>query len=146
MTKLTDAQLMVLSQAAAREDGAAVAPPKMNRAAAAKVGSSLIARKLMREIRCKPGMPVWREAENGRPASVIITRAGRVAIGVDRVAKTNQPALDKGSDEKAVGRRPSVAAPRPGSKQALVVGMHKARRSRPWLKPPAGCRTRREQP
>ena len=66
MTKLTDAQLIVLSKAAARDDGAGVVPPRMNKAAAAKVGSSLAARKLMREIRSKPGMPVWREDEQGR--------------------------------------------------------------------------------
>ena len=45
MAKLSDTQLIVLSNAAAREDGAAVVPPKMNRAVAAKVGSSLVARK-----------------------------------------------------------------------------------------------------
>ncbi len=43
MAKLTDIQLIVLSKAAAREDGLAILPPKMNRVAAAKVGSSLIA-------------------------------------------------------------------------------------------------------
>ena len=53
MLKLTDSQLIVLSKAAARDDGAAVAPQGMGKAAAAKVGSSLVARKLMREIRCK---------------------------------------------------------------------------------------------
>jgi hypothetical protein len=36
----------------------------IGKAAAAKVGSSLVARKLMREIRAKPGMPVWREDLN----------------------------------------------------------------------------------
>ena len=65
MAKLTDSQLIVLSKAAAREDGAAVVPPKLNKAAAAKIGSSLIGRKLMREIRSKPGMPIWRADENG---------------------------------------------------------------------------------
>jgi hypothetical protein len=43
---LTDTQLIVLSKAARREDKAAVAPPGLNKAAAAKVGSSLAARKL----------------------------------------------------------------------------------------------------
>ena len=38
MTKLTDTQLMVLSKAAAREDGAAVVPPRINKAAVVKVG------------------------------------------------------------------------------------------------------------
>ena len=58
MAKLTDAQLIVLSKAAAREDGLAIVPPKMNKAASSKVGSSLVARKLMRELKSKPGMPV----------------------------------------------------------------------------------------
>jgi hypothetical protein len=40
--KLTDNQLIVLSKAAAREDGAAVLPLTMNKAAAVKVGSGLI--------------------------------------------------------------------------------------------------------
>ena len=123
MAKLSDRQLMVLSNASAREDGAAVVPPKMNRAAAAKVGSSLIARKLMREARTKSGMPAWRADENGRSVSLVITRAGRDAICVDSAAKTYQPVANKGSDAEADGRHPVGAAPRAGSKQALVVEM-----------------------
>ena len=42
MTMLTDTQLIVLSKAAAREDAAAIVPPKINKAAAAKIGSRLI--------------------------------------------------------------------------------------------------------
>ena len=86
MTKLTDTKLMVLSKAAAREDGAAVVPLRINKAAAVKVGSSLIGRKLMREIRSKPGMPVWRADEDGRSMSVVIMRAGRDAILASNVA------------------------------------------------------------
>ena len=41
MAKLTDTQLIMLSQAAARDDGIAVVPAKMNKAAALKVGASL---------------------------------------------------------------------------------------------------------
>ena len=51
MPNLTDTQLIVLSNAAARDDGTAVAPSGLNKAAVAKVASSLIARKLMREMR-----------------------------------------------------------------------------------------------
>jgi hypothetical protein len=54
MTKLTETQLMVLLKALARQDGVGVVPPRMNKAAAAKVGSSLVARRLMREVRAKP--------------------------------------------------------------------------------------------
>ena len=73
----------MLSKAAARDDGIAVIPAKMNKAAALKVGASLLARKLMRELRSKPGMPVWRDDDGGRSISLMITRAGRDAIGVD---------------------------------------------------------------
>jgi acyl-CoA reductase-like NAD-dependent aldehyde dehydrogenase len=91
MPKLTDNQLIVLTKAAARDDGVAVAPHGMGKAAAAKIGSSLVARKLMRESRSKPGMPVWREAE-GKNISLVITRAGRDAIGCE-VAWNKNPAL-----------------------------------------------------
>src|SRR4051812_3982931 len=78
MAKLTDTQLIVLSKAAARDDGVATIPEGLNKAAAAKVGASLVSRKLMREVQSKPDMPVWREDEEGRGTSLIITReAGR---------------------------------------------------------------------
>jgi hypothetical protein len=134
MQKLTDNQLIVLSKAAARDDGVAVAPCGMGNAAAAKVGSSLVARKLMRESRSKRGMPVWREAE-GKNISLVITRAGRDAIRVgddatpsDRfdleatrasaVAKTQRASAAAQPEEYSTG-----AAPRTGSKQALIVDM-----------------------
>jgi hypothetical protein len=98
MVKLTDSQLIVLSNAAARDDGAAVVPLRMTKAAAVKIGSSLIGRKLMREIRSKPGMPVWRQDEDGRSISLLITRAGRDAIGIDTAAETNQPVSSKIGD------------------------------------------------
>src|ERR1700687_4042682 len=93
IAKLTDTQLIVLSAAAARDGGVAVVAAKMNRAAASKVGASLVTRKLMREARSKPGMPVWRKGEDGRPISLMITRAGRDAIGVDE----DGPAEGKGT-------------------------------------------------
>lgn len=134
MPKLTDNQLIVLSKAAARDDGVAVAPQGMGKAAAAKVGSSLVARKLMRESRSKPGMPIWRETD-GKNISLVITRAGRDAIGVgddatpsDRsgleatcasaAVKTQKAGVAEQPEQHSIG-----AAPRPGSKQALIVEM-----------------------
>ena len=97
MAKLTDTQLIVLSNAAARDDGIAVVPNKMNKAAASKVASSLVARKLAREVRSKHGMPVWREDEGDRSISLMITRAGRDAIGVvDEVAEKSPPVEQEG--------------------------------------------------
>lgn len=133
MAKLTDTQLIVLSKAAAGEDGLAVVPAKMNKAAASKVGSSLVARKLMRELKAKPGMPVWREDEDGRGISLMITRAGRDAIGVDDVAEAGADVAPPAKRHKAGGKAMAPAsvsatthgasAPREGSKQALVVEM-----------------------
>ena len=133
MPKLTDSQLIVLSKAAARDDGVAVAPQGMSKAAAVKVGSSLVARKFMREIRSKSGMPIWREAD-GKNLSLVITRAGRNAIGIaDDAMHSTRPTLEPQKAAAATTQKASVAsqpepratdcAPRPGSKQALVVEM-----------------------
>ena len=92
MAKLTDTQLIVLSAAAARDDGIAMIPAKMNKAAASKVGSSLVSRKLMRAARSKLGMPIWRVDKDDRPISLVITRAGRNAIGVDEDPATDADA------------------------------------------------------
>jgi len=137
MAKLTDTQLIVLSAAAARDDGIAMIPAKMNKAAASKVGSSLVARKLMREARSKSGMPIWRVNKDDRPISLVITRAGRDAIGVDEDAAADAPrSNDKlletqdvsTADKQPVDRAPEGgvdrnAAPRTGTKQALVIEM-----------------------
>jgi Protein of unknown function (DUF3489) len=121
MVKLTDSQRIVLSKAAARKDGTAAVPPKMNKASAVKIGSCLVDRKLMREIRTKPGMPVWRADEDGRSMSLVITRAGRDAIGIDKAVETDRSVSSKSIDPKHTDRYLAGAAPRPGSKQALVV-------------------------
>jgi Protein of unknown function (DUF3489) len=123
MAKLTDSQRIVLSKAAARGDGVAVVPPKMAKAAAVKIGSSLSGRKLMREIRSKPGMPVWREDADGRSISLVITRAGRDAIGIESAAETGLPVSTKCSAAQRADRHLAGAAPLPGSKQALVIEM-----------------------
>jgi hypothetical protein len=102
---ITDSQLIVLSKAAAREDSAAIVPPKMTKAAAVKIGASLIGRKLMREIRSKPGMPVWRKDADGWSMSLVITRAGRNAIGINEPDETYLPASSKSSAARRADRR-----------------------------------------
>jgi hypothetical protein len=138
MAKSTDAQLIMLSKAAVRDDGIAVIPAKMNKAAASKVGASLLARKLMRELRSKPGMPVWRQDDDGRSVGLAITRAGRDAIGVDEDKEAKQAPRSyrktsprSSSHSKSDGSKSSastppplnVTPPRAGSKQALVTEM-----------------------
>ena len=124
MAKLTDTQLIVLSKAARREDGAAGVPDRMNKTAAAKVGASLVVRRLVREIRAKPGMPVWRMDDDGRRVSLIITRAGRDAIGVEDDAGETQPQVESArpSSATAIAENPPAAGlPRSGSKLGLSL-------------------------
>jgi DNA-binding MarR family transcriptional regulator len=139
MAKLTDTQLIVLSAAVAREDGVAVVPAKMKRATASKVGASLVRRKLMRDSPSKRGMPVWREDEDRRRISLIITRAGRKAIEVAENARahpqsaSNEPMSEtdassgKKRSQNRSGEKESiddgVTSPRVGTKQALVIEM-----------------------
>lgn len=149
MSKLTDTQLVLLSTAAQRDDGAVVAPDRMNKTVKAKAASSLIGRKLMRTVRAKPGMPIWSEDEDGKRISLIITRAGREAIGVvDETAEVQTPvaaqkfgAKRAASDNEldrpvcasrtspqpasvdAIQNLPSPDRPRGGSRQALLVDM-----------------------
>ena len=141
MARLTDTQRIVLSSAAARDDGLAEIPAKMNKAAASKVGSSLVARKLMREVKSKPGMPVWREDKDGRLISLTLTKVGRDAVGVEENSDQRAPVAavrEKAAKHLTWDKSPmavnanasssTAAPPRAGSKQALVIGMLSGKR------------------
>lgn len=123
MTKLTKTQRIVLAEAAACEDGAAVAPTKPSKAAAAKIASSLVARKLMREIKAKPNLPVWRRDEAGKPVSLVITRAGRDAIGGVPPETMDRPVSETGEHGEPVASPSPGTGLRAGTKQALIVAM-----------------------
>ncbi len=81
MQKLSDGQRAALLNAARRDDGVANLAEILKGAAAARVGTALIARKLMREVKTKAGMPVWRRDGEGRAFSLVISTAGRKAVG-----------------------------------------------------------------
>jgi Protein of unknown function (DUF3489) len=61
--------------------------------------------------------------ENGRSMSLVITRAGRDAIGIERAVETDRPVSNKSSAAKRADRYLASAALRAGSKQSLVVEM-----------------------
>ena len=64
-TKLTNAQRTFLSLAAEREDGAGAVPEGMTEKAATKLAATLIEKGLVREVRAKADMPIWRRDEKG---------------------------------------------------------------------------------
>ena len=59
MSKLTDTQLILLSSASRRDDGLVVMPENL-RGGAAKAVKPLLDRALLKEIKAKPDIPVWR--------------------------------------------------------------------------------------
>ena len=92
-TKLTDTQLIALSGAAQRQDGAVSLPERIKGMAAQKLATSLMDKGIVREIRAKPGMPAWRRDEDGRTYALVITKLGHAAICVADDGKTRMDAV-----------------------------------------------------
>ena len=142
--KLTDTQLVLLSQASRREDRCAQLPPTLKGGAAQKLVAKLLVVGLVEEVRAEADMPVWRKADDGIFA-LRITDQGLAAIsaedstpsGVDVTAadasaprtkrKSNRkPAAGQSSHRSAAStKRPKQKTSRKGtsSKQDTVVGL-----------------------
>ena len=132
--KLTDAQLEMMSAAAQREDRCLAAPETMKGAVVSKAGAKLVKLGFAREILAKPGTPLWRRDEAGRSFALKLTAAGLKAIAVDEgpqeaiePGEASQPQLlpeaKNGVSLNDVGRHPPTAAPRDGSKLALMIDL-----------------------
>ena len=131
--KLTDAQLVMMSAAAQREDRCLAAPETMKGAVVNKAGAKLVKLGFAREIRAKPGVPLWRRDETGRSFALKLTAAGLKAIAVDEepqdVIKPGEaspqllPEAKNGVRQDDVGRHAPTAAPRDGSKLALLIDL-----------------------
>jgi hypothetical protein len=126
--KLTDAQLVMMSAAAQRKDRCLSAPATIKGAALSKVGVKLAKLGLAREIGAKPGAPIWRRDDAGQAYALKLTAAGLKAIAVDEESQdTIEPSDAPKPEAKNVaspdedGRPAGVAAPRDGSKLALVI-------------------------
>ncbi len=124
MLKLTNRQMIVISAAAASADGTVTFPEGMNRGVARKIASTLIVRKLLREVRARPGIPVWREDDRGRKKSLLITREGRDIVGLADNAKDIQfpPMAPERPDGKAapglvVSMASPATVPKPGNRR-----------------------------
>jgi hypothetical protein len=129
--KLTDAQLGMLSAAAQREDHCLTAPEKMKGAILTKVTEKLVKLGLVRDLRAKPGMPVWRRDDAGNFA-LKLTAAGLKAIGVDEESETvaasdaplprPNPDATQASGLGTTGQSAKTTA-RAGSKLARVIDL-----------------------
>ena len=135
--KLTDAQLVMMSAAAQRKDRCLSAPATIKGAALSKVSAKLAKLGLAHEIEAKPGAPIWRRDDAGQGYALKLTAAGLKAIAVDEGSpdaiergKAAQPQAKDGASPDEGGDPARVAAPRDGSKLALVIEHSAARRRR----------------
>jgi len=136
--KLTDAQLAMLSAAAQREDLCLIAPDTMKGAILAKVDEKLIKLGLVRKLRAKAGMPVWRRDDAGQGYSLKLTAAALKAIPVDEgseraiaIGEATRPKPRKNPDatnargSDIMGQRAKALMPRASSKLARVIDLLK---------------------
>lgn len=85
MSKLSETQLIVLSTAAQHDDGIAALPDHLSGRAAVKVVEPLLTKGFLEELPAAPGIPAWRrDPDGGRSYALVITRAGRDTINLER--------------------------------------------------------------
>jgi hypothetical protein len=129
--KLSETQLVVLTAAGGRDDGAVLPlPPSLNLrgGAADKVLTSLLKRGLVEERPAALADTAWREAEDGGRYLLRISAAGLEAIGAG-LEGTDQPAKKPTTREPKRARKAGpggkAAAPkiRSGTKQSLLINL-----------------------
>jgi hypothetical protein len=103
---LTDTQLVLLSAAAQREDGAVVLAPNLKGGAAGKVVGKLLRDGLIEEVSAAASLPAWRRDDDAGPRALRITQRGLAAIGVDSGAP--QEAEEAQPTEQTAAHAPKV--------------------------------------
>ena len=111
--KLTDAQLVMLSAAAQRDDRCLALSTKLKGGAAQKVADKLTGAGFAKEIKAKPVAPVWRrDDKTGQTYALKLTAAGARAIVVDEEEPANEIAVVLGRGGEPMDLTPIVAASR----------------------------------
>jgi len=126
MTMLTDAQTRILTAGAQRPGNLAMPLPKgLHGAAAKKVVTMLIGRGFIEEVdaNIRKGEPLWRETGDGHGTTLVVTKAGLAAIGVEPVEVKTKGRIQKAS--KAL-KSPVPKTPRTDTKQARLIAMLQA--------------------
>ena len=135
MIKLTATCRTILAAAAAREDSFVIRPEALRLAGAAKIAAQLLELGLVRELRAKGDMPVWREDEHGKTFSLKILKAGREAVlammpsTADGQATTlphEVAGICDGASADAVAQppqMPTAGTAKPGTKRALILAL-----------------------
>lgn len=146
--RLTDAQLMILSVAASRDNGMLLPLPAsltLNKGATTLVLESLIRKGLAAERIASLDDETWRLDDTGDRLTLIITDQGLGALGINREGRDEQENVPQTAterhtelsqsksrhptppDHKNTGNPPmrlkSSSAPNPGSKLAILIDL-----------------------
>ena len=127
-TKLSDTQLVLLSEAAQHPERALAIPERLRGGALARVVGPLLAKGLVEVVPHRGEMPVYKvEQDRGRTA-LVITDAGLLALGIEPEpateeasdAEVTEAGLLASADGKAADRLRRL---RTGTKQELLIAM-----------------------
>ncbi|MDQ3559853.1 MAG: hypothetical protein M3453_11870 [Pseudomonadota bacterium] len=112
MTKLSDAQLVVLAAACQRPDRNVLPlPERLKGGAAQKIVASLIGQGLIEEVLAAAGEPMWRQAEDSGRTTLQATAAAFQALGIEpEVCAEDQPAEDSEPVPAAVDEQADTPA------------------------------------
>ena len=128
--KLTDTQLVLLSAASQRRDGAVDIGPKLKGGAADKVIGKLLSQRMVEEIPAQGTLPVWRRDDAIGTLALRITKRGLAAIGADPLSESATDASDHvAKREPGRSLRRAAAARKPAD----------AARRKPAKRPPTLC-------
>lgn len=137
MTKLSETQLVILSNACQRDDRLVLPlPDRIKGGAASKVVDNLIAKGLVEEIAAALGQPVWRETDDERRVTLVATDLAFAALGIAPEeapqGADEAPSAEAATDDAAPAHdapvapaAPPVRKTREGSKQARLIEMLK---------------------
>ena len=132
--KLTDTQLVVLTQAAQHPRLALTIPPRLKGGAVSKVIGPLVAKGFVEEVEHAPDLPAYRTREDGGTA-LVITNAGLTAIGVEPEQAEEEHEELKPARRLKAGARPGKAADRAvGPKKAREAAQEPAKGSQPGVR------------
>ena len=127
-TKLSDTQLVLLTEAAQHPERALAIPERLRGGALARVVGPLLAKGLVEVVPHRGEMPVYKvEQDRGRTA-LVITDAGLLALGIEPEpateeasdAEVTEAGLLASADGKAADRLRRL---RTGTKQELLIAM-----------------------
>ena len=114
--KLTDTQLVLLSRAIQRDDGALEIPDDL-KDSSKKTVDKLLGAKMLEEVLATPGFPVWRRDEQEGPIGLQITDVGLKAIRAD-ASRPEQQARKQGKKPPQRSRKPAARKPKGRAAQA----------------------------